>query len=168
LQKLDDEVDDAGRRVDEARQRLAEAEGRLHSAPEADAKSLAAWIEGRERGERQAPVLYERQRDVEAARRLVRAATIALDQALERRLRWVDENRRKLVDDANAALAPLREKYVATVGELVRIRDQMLDPRATLEWTATFLSRFRATASCRPRSASACVNPSRPRLRRRR
>ncbi len=61
------------RQVD-AGARLQEAEAALARAPEDDARRLADWLAGGEKGERPPASLYERQRDRDAARLLVEAA----------------------------------------------------------------------------------------------
>jgi hypothetical protein len=100
LAKLDEEIDRLTQKQADAGRQLQEAEQRLSDAPNVDAQTLAAWLADGEKGERPAATLYERQRDRDAARLLVEARSVELDSALEKRLRFIEKNRRRMLDDA--------------------------------------------------------------------
>lgn len=99
LDRLDRRTDEATQRLDQAGRALQVAEQALTRAPEDDARSLADWIEKGERGNRPAARVYERERERDAARLLVDAATKMLDQTLERRLQHVERNRGKMLKE---------------------------------------------------------------------
>jgi hypothetical protein len=67
LGKIDDKIDELNRKIEHARQERQRAEERVQAAPDVDARSLQAWIEGGERGKRPEATVYERQRERDAA-----------------------------------------------------------------------------------------------------
>jgi hypothetical protein len=138
LVKLDEKVDRLTLKHSQALLRLQEAEERLRQAPEDDARTLAGWLAGGERGPRPAATVYERERDRDAARLLGEAVALELDQALEARLQYVQRNRKKMLDDAHRDVAEARERLLAQVHGLPALRDALLAARETLLWAASF------------------------------
>jgi hypothetical protein len=138
LDKHDQEIDRLAQKQDEASARLREAEQALADAPVFDARSLAAWLAAGEKGERPAATVYERERHRDAARLLLEAVTVELDQALERRVRHVEQNRRKMLDDVRKDVNDARARLLAHVRELPALREALLAARETLTWCAAF------------------------------
>ena len=150
LAKHDDAVAAAQTKVEEARRAAQAAEDALQRAPREDANALADWLAGGERGERPQSVVYERQRERDAALLLVEAAVRVLDDALERRLQHVEKHRERMVEDARedvqGALSAVRD-HVAALPEL---RARQIEARETLQWVASYpepVVNFGSTAS---------------------
>jgi hypothetical protein len=109
LAKLDDKIDELTRRLENARQERQRAEERVQGAPEADARSLAAWIAGGERGKRPEATVYERQRELDAAQLTLEALQRTLDEALEERVQYVERHRETMLADAQKdVMSPAR------------------------------------------------------------
>jgi hypothetical protein len=125
---------------------LQETEVRVQEAPGDDARTLAEWIAAGEKGERPTPVLYERERERErdAARLLVDAIALELDNALKQRLRYVEKNRDRLLADANRDVDDARTRLVAHVRSLPALRGELMAARETLVWAAAFPERAEA------------------------
>jgi hypothetical protein len=138
LGKLDDKIDELTRRLEVARQERNRAEERVQAAPEADARSLAAWIAGGERGKRPEATLYERQRERDAAQLTVDALQRTLDEALEERLRYVERHRGTMLSDARKDVEARRARLLAYLQELPALRQELLDARDVLTWIATY------------------------------
>jgi len=138
LGKFDDKIDELNRKLEDARQERQRAEERVQGAPEADARSLAAWIAGGERGKRPEATLYERQRERDAAQLTLDALQRTLDEALEERLRYVERHRDKMLADAQKDVEARRARLLAHVQELPALRQELLDARDLLTWTATY------------------------------
>ena len=138
LDKHDQTIDRLTQKQADAGVRLQEAEALLQQAPQHDARTLADWVAGGERGERPAPTMYDRQRDRDAAGLLVEAVTIEVDQALERRLQHVEQHRDAMVNDARKDINEARDKLLAHLRELPAIRQTLLAARETLLWAASF------------------------------
>ncbi len=138
LGKLDDKIDELNRRLENARQERQRAEERVQGAPEADARSLAAWIAGGERGKRPEATLYERQRERDAAQLTIDALQRTLDELLEERLQYVERHRDKMLADAQKDVEARRARLLAHVQELPALRQELLDARDLLTWTATY------------------------------
>src|SRR3954447_14781339 len=102
LDEFDREVDNLNRRQAEAVGRLREAEAAVERAPDDDARRVADWLAGGEKGDRPTPSLYERQLDREAARMLADGIAAEVQRALEKRAAYVTRNRARLVADAKA------------------------------------------------------------------
>src|SRR4051794_3228670 len=85
LDQFDREVDNLNRRHAEAVGRLHEAEAAVARAPEDDARRVADWLAGGEKGDRPTPSLYERQVDRDAARMLADGLAAEVQRALEKR-----------------------------------------------------------------------------------
>ena len=118
LAKLDDNVDAARARVQDAYMRVTQASDALARAPEEDAASLAVWIAGGERGPRPEAKIYERQRDVDAGKRLVAAAEKELDRVLEERKRYIEKHRETLITDARRDVDEARRRLEGQVAQL--------------------------------------------------
>ena len=138
LGKIDDKIAALSRRLEEARQASARADERVPAAPEVDARSLAAWMAGGERGKRPEATLYERQRERDAARLMLEATQRTLDEALEERLHYVERHREKMLADARKDVEARRERLLAHVRAFPALRDELLDAREVLAWTATY------------------------------
>jgi len=138
LDKLDSEVDRARQRQHEATERLHDAEQALVRAPADDARSLADWLARGERGERPDPTLYERERERDAARLLVEAATVEVDRALERRFQHIQSKREKMLEDALGDVESARERLLAQVRALPGFRQTLAAARETLLWIAAY------------------------------
>ena len=138
LDKLDRDVDRLTQRQADATARLREAEQALERAPDDDARMLAAWVAGGERGDRPAATIYERQRDVDAQRLLSEAIALELDNALDRRVEYVTRKRAKMAADARKDVVVARERLLAKVRELPELRDALLAARETLLWVSSF------------------------------
>jgi len=141
LEKLDDEVDRMKQRQDDAGARLQEAEAALARAPEDDARGLADWLAGGEKGKRPTAALYERQRERDAARLLVEAAAVEVDRALERRLQHIERNRPKMLDDARRDVTDAHQRLQAHAQALPALRQALLDSRENLLWAAAYPDR---------------------------
>ncbi len=141
LERLDHEVDRMKQRQDDAGARLQEAEAALARAPEDDARALADWLAGGEKGERPAASLYERQRERDAARLLVEAATVEIDRALERRLQHIERNRPKMLEDARRDVTDAHQRLQAHAQALPALRQALLDSRENLLWAAAYPDR---------------------------
>lgn len=138
LDKLDQELDRVTRALEAARADLAHAEQQLADAPDADARSLAAWLEAGEKGQQPEATVYERERERNARKLLVDAREHELDRALERRADHITRNREAMLKDARRDVDEARERYLAKVAELPALRQQLVDARATVLWAATF------------------------------
>jgi len=138
LAKHDEAISRLSRKRDDALARLHEAEQALEQAPNHDARTLAAWIAAGEKGDRPAATVYERERDRDAARLLVEAVTIELDQALETRQRHIEDNRAGMVKDARGELDEKVGKLEAASQQLLALRQAALEAREVLEWIASF------------------------------
>ncbi|HXH89411.1 MAG TPA: hypothetical protein VNI55_12495 [Gaiellaceae bacterium] len=141
VEKLDLDVDRAKQRQEAAGARLQEAEGALARAPEDDARALADWLAAGEKGSRPPASLYERERDRDAARLLVEAAMVEVDRALERRLRHIEGNRKKMIEDARRDVEDARHRLQAHAQALPALRQALLDSRDTLLWAAAYPDR---------------------------
>jgi hypothetical protein len=117
---------------------LQRAEERAGQAPDEDARSLAAWLAGGEKGRRPAATLPERERERYAARVLVDAVAVELDAALEDRRRHVEEHRARMVEDARRDVAEARDRLTAHVRELVELRAELVTARDVLAWIACY------------------------------
>jgi len=144
VEKLDREVDRKKQRQVDAGARLQEAEAALARASEEDARVLADWLAGGERGERPPASLYERERDRDAARLLVKAAVLELDRALEQRLQHIERNRRKMLEDARRDVADARHRLEEQARALPDLRQALLDARENLLWCAAYPDRAEA------------------------
>lgn len=71
LEKFEREIDRLTQRQAEASARVQEAEATLASAPDDDARTLAKWLAGGEKGERPAATMYERVVDIGLSDRAV-------------------------------------------------------------------------------------------------
>lgn len=138
LEKFDDKIDELTRRLDHARQERHRAQERVRGAPEIDARTLADWIAGGERGKRPEATLYERQRELDAAQLTLDALQRTRDEALEERLRYVERHRDKMLSDARKDVEARRERLLAHVRALPELRDGLLEARETLTWVATY------------------------------
>jgi len=138
LAKHDDAIDKAAQRHADALQALQQAEQQLQAAPTEDARTLADWLARGERGERPASSLYERERERDAARLLVDAATLELDSALEQRHQHIDKHRPRMLEDAQQDARQASERLLAHARQLPELRAQLLEARRTLEWAATY------------------------------
>ena len=138
LAKLDDKIDELSSRLENAPQERQRAEERVRGAPEADARSLAAWLADGERGKRPEATLYERQRERDAAELTLDALQRTLDEALEERLRYVKRHRDKMLSDARKDVEATRGRLLAHVRELPALRQELLDARDILTWAATY------------------------------
>ena len=142
LDKRDAEVDRLAQKLAEASARVGEAEAAVHRAPQDDAESLAAWIAAGEKGERPKPTLYERQRNVDAARLLVDAVQRELDRALARRVDHVVKHRGRMLADAREDVDGARRRYLQKVNELAPLREELLASRENLTWVGAFPDRM--------------------------
>ena len=138
LDKHDAEIARLTQKRADAHARLHEAEEALRQAPEHDAETLAAWIAGGEKGGRPASTAYERERERDAARLLVEAVTIELDRALGRRKEHIEDNRKKMIEDATGELEEAVGKLRAASQVLPALRQTALEARAVLDWVASF------------------------------
>ncbi len=141
LEKLDLAVDRAKQRQADAGARLQDAEAVLARAPEDDARALADWLAGGEKGSRPPAALYERERDRDAAKLLVEAAMLEVDRALERRLQHIERHRPQMLKDARRDIADARQRLSAHAQELPALRQALLDSRETLLWLASYPER---------------------------
>ena len=141
LERLDHEVDRMKQRQDAAGTRLQEAEAALARAPEDDARALADWLAGGEKGARPPASVYERQRDRDAAKLLVEAAVLEVDRALERRLQHIEGNRRKMIEEARRDIDDARQRLHAHAEALPALRQALLDSRENLLWAAAYPDR---------------------------
>ncbi|MBA3733837.1 MAG: hypothetical protein H0W90_01370 [Actinobacteria bacterium] len=138
LNRLDEEVDRITQRHAEATGRLTAAEEALNRAPESDARTLAAWLSGGEKGDRPSATVYEKTRDRDAAQLLVAAVAVELDQKLEQRLQHVAKHREKMLADARKDIDQAREALSSKVNELAPLRQQLADAREVLLWAASY------------------------------
>jgi len=141
LEKLDHAVDRAKQRQADAGARLQEAEAVLARAPEDDARALADWLAGGERGSRPPAALYERERDRDAAKLLVVAAMLEVDRALERRLQHIERHRPQMIKDARRDIEDARNQLQTHTEALPTLRQALLDARETLLWAAAYPDR---------------------------
>ena len=138
LAKLDDKIDELTLRLEEARQELHRAEERVQTAPDIDARTLADWIAAGERGKRPDATLYERQRERDAASLTIEARQRTLDEALEERLGYVEKHREAMLRDARADVEAARDRLRRHVEQLPALRQDLLDARDLLSWTAIY------------------------------
>lgn len=138
LDKFEAELERLRQRQAEAAARLQEAEAALARAPEDDAKTLADWLANGERGERPEPSLYERERDRNAARLLLEAASVEIDRALERRFQHITKNQTKMVADARKDVEEARARLLAHVRAVPALRQSLIEARGTLLWAAAY------------------------------
>jgi hypothetical protein len=134
LEKLDVQIDRLNQRQTVAAAQLQEAEQRLARAPQDDARALADWLAGGERGGRPEATLYERQRERDAAQLLVEAIAVKLDEALQRRLDHVNRNRKKMLADAHKDVDESQRRLLEKIAELPALRDELIAARETLVW----------------------------------
>lgn len=138
LSRHDDEIDRLNAKLADASARVQEAEAAVRDAPTEDAQSLASWIAGAERGKRPEATLPERTRERDAALLLVEAVQVELDRALERRLRHVEANRSKMLDDARSDVKAAQADLLELVSKLPELRGRLVVARATLLWTSSY------------------------------
>ena len=131
-------VDRLTQRQADAGRQLQEAEQRLTEAPNVDAQTLAAWLADGEKGERPAATLYERQRERDAAQLFVEAVDVEFDQALERRLRYVEKNREKMSADARKDVERASTQLREVVNQLPAVREQLFEARENALWVASY------------------------------
>jgi hypothetical protein len=67
-----------------------------------------------------------------------RARAVEIDKALEERLRYVEENRARLLADASSDLEAARARVIEQVHKLPALRDELLAARETLTWVAAY------------------------------
>jgi hypothetical protein len=84
--------------------------------------------------------VYERERERDAARLLVAAASKMLDEAHEQRRRYVERNRPRMLKAAPKDADALARCFTAKVREMATIRDELLTARDLVAWTATYPS----------------------------
>ena len=82
--------------------------------------------------------MYERTRERDAARLLVEARSVELDQALDKRLRFIQKNRRRMLADARKDVDREQAQLNELVSRLPALRQRLLDARDTLLWAASF------------------------------
>jgi hypothetical protein len=138
LNRFDAEHDQLQARHREAIERLREAEARLARAPQDDARALASWIAGGERGERPAPSLYERTTVRDAARMLADGIEVEIGRLLRRRVDHVERHRAKMAADAARDVKALEARWLGAVRSLPGIREELLAARATEIWARCF------------------------------
>ena len=138
LDKHDAELSRLSRKRDDALARLHEAEQALEQAPDHDARTLAKWIAGGEKNKRPTASLYERERERDAARLLTEAVTLELDEALRRRKEHIEDNRKKMVEDATGELDDAVGKLQAQSQALAALRQEALEARDVLLWITAF------------------------------
>lgn len=138
LDEFDRDVDDLNRRHEEAVARLHEAEAAVERAPEDDARRVAGWLAGGEKGDRPAPSLYERQVDRDAARMLADGLAAEVQRALEKRASYVERNRAKMVADAKRDVDAVVARYRQTVETLAAVREELLEARSVELWALSF------------------------------
>jgi hypothetical protein len=144
LEKLDREIDRLTQQHTDAGAQLQEAEAALARAPDEDARTLAGWIAGGERGERPQATIYERTRERDAARLHVEAIALELDRALERRLEHIERNRRKMLADARKDVEQIHRRVAEKIDELPSLREELVAARETLLWLAAYPERAEA------------------------
>lgn len=138
LDKFDQEIARLEAKRQDAFARLHEAEEALRQAPEDDARTLAKWIAAGEKNKRPAASLYDRERERDAARLLSEAVTIELDQALETRKQHIEDNRKKMIEDATGELDDAVGKLQAQSQALAALRQAALEARDVVLWIAAF------------------------------
>ncbi|CAN5746073.1 hypothetical protein BH18ACT13_BH18ACT13_03020 [soil metagenome] len=138
LDKHDAEIARLTQKRGDAHARLHEAEEALRQAPEHDAQTLAAWIAAGEKRRRPAATVYERERDRDAARLLVEAVTMELDEALRRRKQHIEDNRETMIQDATGELDDAVGKLRAQSQALAALRQAALEARDVVLWIAAF------------------------------
>jgi hypothetical protein len=138
LAKIDDEIDDLGRRQAEAIQSVAAADEAVSRAPEHDANTLAEWLAGGERGPRPEATLPERERELAASKLLVDAITVELDNMLVRRLEYVEKNRKRMAEDAGKDRERAGERLQAAISELAEVRMAATDAASLQLWVAHY------------------------------
>jgi hypothetical protein len=138
LAKLDDKIDKLAHRQADAAASLQRVEESLRRAPEDDAHTLASWLAGGEKGDRPAASLYERERERDAARLLLDAIAVELDDALAERLAYIEKHRARMLEDAQRDVAEARDALLGHVRGLHELRDVLLTARETLAWAATY------------------------------
>jgi hypothetical protein len=110
----------------------------LARGPDDDARTLAKWLADGEKGERPQATIYERERERDAARLLLEAVTIELDEAINRRVLHVERHRPKMIADVRQDLDAAHAALLAHVRELPALRQALVDCRETLLWAASF------------------------------
>lgn len=139
-----DEFDDRTAEFDQRRQRVAEELQRLRAernlAPEHDARTLAEWLAGGEKGKRPEPTAPALDRQIEELERERDALVRAADDVLAEKAAFVERHRKRLVRDADSDANGLREAYEARIAELAKVRDKLAATRAKAVWAATFPS----------------------------
>lgn len=138
LDKHDQTIDELQGKQAGALARVQQAEEALREAPDHDAKTLAAWLAGGEKGERPTASLYERERDRDAAALLLAAVGVELDKALERRVEHVESHRQTMLNDARKDVDDGRERLLAHARKLPALRQELLDSRENLLWAAAY------------------------------
>ncbi len=138
LEKFEQEIDRLAQRQAEASARVQQAEATLASAPDDDARTLAKWLAAGEKGERPAATVYERERERDAARLLLEAVTLELDEAIDRRVQHIEKNRQKMIADVRHDLDEARAALLAHVRELPALREALVSCRESLLWAASF------------------------------
>lgn len=141
LAEYDEAIDQLHVRLEEVRGRVVAAEASLRQAPERDARTLADWIAAGERGERPAATVYERQRDLDAAKLHENALAVELDRLLQRRVDHVDKNRKRMMGDARKEIEKARQQIVSMARELPALRERLLAARETLLWASSYPER---------------------------
>jgi hypothetical protein len=95
-------------------------------------------VREREKGERPAATMYERERERDAARLVVEAVSVEFDEALERRLRHVEKHREKMITDARSDIEQARAALVGKLSELPELRQTLASAREALLWVASY------------------------------
>ena len=103
LAKFDEAVEAGEQRYVKALDDLRRAEEALKAAPDDDARTLAGWISGGERGRRPVPSEPDLRRERDAHKLLAEASARALDVALVKRRDHVERHRSSMLSDASAA-----------------------------------------------------------------
>jgi len=147
IAELDRRVAELEQRAAAASEELQEATQQRNAAPEADARAHAHWIAAGERGDAPAssrPELDARIEELEIERDGLLAAA---GQVLEQKVSHIQKHRKRLVRDADAQTAKLRERAEQLVAELAATRTALLEARGAAVWAATYPDR---SAGARP------------------
>jgi DNA repair exonuclease SbcCD ATPase subunit len=138
LTRIDDELDRLEQQLAEAHQAVAAAEQAVRDAPAEDARTLAAWLENGQKGHRPESSLYEHDRGLAAARLLVEAAQLRVDEQLERRSAHIEKHKPQMLADAQADVDTARARLLELTRQLPELRDALLAARETLVWCASY------------------------------
>jgi hypothetical protein len=73
------------------------------------------------------------------------AVDVAVEETLNRRVRYVEKHRATMVKQAHQEVEATRDRYLALVNQVRAVRAELLDVRATETWAALYPSELAST-----------------------